>query len=174
MLKPRKIGQLLRSLNYVNKGYSIQPVSGTRLNCHWQVNEQEDNGNRKHGIETTQVDKTEFTGQDDDEIPEWVIAENKAMCREVTPPDHFFFYDQEDRQVGDCRPAAVIGTLYYIHCKTGIKRAIFKSLLTYADICQFVTLHLQQHDQIKRNSDVTVALDQKRRSATTRPSESQW
>jgi hypothetical protein len=33
------------------------------------VNEQEDNGNWKSGLPTTQVDRTEFTGQDDDGIP---------------------------------------------------------------------------------------------------------
>jgi hypothetical protein len=34
-----------------------------------EVNEQEDSGNRTHGIATTLVNMTEFTGQDDDGIP---------------------------------------------------------------------------------------------------------
>jgi ribosomal protein S12 methylthiotransferase accessory factor YcaO len=55
------------------------------------ANEQEDNGNQMHGIATTQVDRTEFTGQDDDGIPDWVIAESKAMSREVTPSKKLLF-----------------------------------------------------------------------------------
>ena len=55
------------------------------------VNVQEDSGNRTHGIATNPVDRTEFTGQDDDGIPAWVTAESKAMSLEVTPPKHLFF-----------------------------------------------------------------------------------
>jgi hypothetical protein len=66
------------------------------------------------------------------------------MSRQVTPPDQFFFRDQRERQNGDCGPAAVIGTLYYIHCKTGVKRVELESLLAYRTISQFATTHLQQ------------------------------
>jgi hypothetical protein len=61
------------------------------------VNEEEDSGNRRHGIVTTPVERTEFTGQDDDGIPAWVMAESKAMSGEVTPPEHLFFRDQGER-----------------------------------------------------------------------------
>jgi hypothetical protein len=66
------------------------------------------------------------------------------MSREVTPPEHLFFWNQGERQNRDCEPAAVIGTLYYIYCKTGIKRAAFEYLLTNADTRQFATTHLQK------------------------------
>ena len=54
------------------------------------------------------------------------------------------FRDQGERQDGDCGPAAGIGTLYYIYCKTGVKRAELESLLTYRAIRQFAMTHLQR------------------------------
>ena len=66
------------------------------------------------------------------------------MNREVTPPVQFFFRDQGERQDGDCGPAAVIGTLYYIYCKTGVTRVALESLLTYRAIRQLAATHLQQ------------------------------
>ena len=103
-----------------------------------------DRDNRGHDIATNQVDRTEVAEQVDDGIPAWVIAASKTMSREVTPPEHLFFRDQGERQDEDCGPAAVIGTLYYIYCKTGIKRATLKSLLTFSDIRRYATSHLQQ------------------------------
>jgi hypothetical protein len=55
------------------------------------VDEPVDSDNRGHDIATTPADRTEFAGQDDDEIPAWVIAASKAIRREVTPPEHLFF-----------------------------------------------------------------------------------
>ena len=72
-----------------------------------------------------------YTEQEEDvAIPEWVINESREMNREVTPPAHLFFRDQEERQDGDCGPAAVIGTLYYIYCKAGVTRVALETLLT--------------------------------------------
>ena len=93
-----------------------------------------DRDNWGHDIANTQVDRTEVAGQDDDGIPAWVIAESTAISREVTPPEHLFFRHQGERQDGDSGPEAVIGTPYYIYCKTGVIRAAFESRLTYADI----------------------------------------
>ena len=77
-------------------------------------------------------------------IPEWVITESRAMNREVTPPVQLFFRDQGERQDGDCGPAAVIGTLYYIYCKTGVTRVALESLLAYRAIRQLAATHQQQ------------------------------
>jgi hypothetical protein len=38
----------------------------------------------------------------------------------------------------------VIGILYYVYCKIGVKRAELESLLTYRAIRQFAATHLQQ------------------------------
>ena len=84
-----------------------------------------------------------ISGQKEEAIPEWVITESREMSREVTPPVQYFFRDQGERQDGDCGPAAVIGTLYYVYCKAGVKRAELESLLTYRAIRQFATIHLQ-------------------------------
>ena len=64
-------------------------------------------------------------------IPEWVITESCEMNREVTPPAQLFFRDQGERQDGDCGPAAVIGTMYYIYCKAGVTRVALETLLAY-------------------------------------------
>ena len=77
-------------------------------------------------------------------IPEWVINESREMAREVTPPAHLFFRDQGERQDGDCGPAAVIGTLYYIYCKAGVTRVALETLLAYRAIRRFAAVHLQQ------------------------------
>ena len=100
--------------------------------------------NPAHITATNTAKWTEITGQDDDEIPEWVTAECRTMSREVTPPEQFYSYNQEGRQDGDCGPAAVIGTLYYIYCKAGVKRVELESLLAYRAIRQFAATHLQQ------------------------------
>jgi len=50
-----------------------------------------DRDTRGRDIANTQVDRTEVAGQEDDEIPAWVIAASKTMSREVTPPEHLFF-----------------------------------------------------------------------------------
>jgi hypothetical protein len=43
------------------------------------------------------------------------------MSKEVTPPVHLFFRDEEELQDGDCGPASVIGALYYVYClSTGV------------------------------------------------------
>ena len=65
------------------------------------------------------------------------MAESTALSREVTSPEHLFFRDQGERQDGDCGPAAVIGTIYYIYCKTGIKRAAFD---LYSHMLVFVSM----------------------------------
>ena len=62
----------------------------------------------------------------------------------MTPPAQFFFRNQGERQGGDCGPAVVICTLYYIYCKTGVKRAELESLIAYHAIRQFAATHLQQ------------------------------
>ena len=62
----------------------------------------------------------------------------------MTPPDQLFFRDQGERQDGDCGPAAVIGTLYYIYCKAGVTRVGLESLLTYRAIRQLATTYLHQ------------------------------
>jgi hypothetical protein len=54
------------------------------------------------------------------------------------------FPGPRERQDGDCGPVAVIGTLYYVYCKTDVKRAELESLLTYRAIFQYATTHLQQ------------------------------
>ena len=65
----------------------IGPWNATQLSLERKgANEQEDRGNRRHDIATNPVDRTEFTGQEDDGIPEWVMAESKALSREVPPP----------------------------------------------------------------------------------------
>ena len=86
---------------------------------------------------------------DKGEIPEWVIAASKALSREITPPEQLFFRDQGERQNGDCSPAAVNGTLYFIYCLTGRKRTELESLLTYRAIRQFARVHLQQQTLLK-------------------------
>jgi hypothetical protein len=95
-------------------------------------------------ITTAAAERLELAGQKEEAIPEWVITESREMNREVTPPAQYFFRDQGERQDGDCGPAAVIGTLYYVYCKAGVKRAELESLLTYRAIQQFATIHLQQ------------------------------
>ena len=77
-------------------------------------------------------------------IPEWVITESREMNREVTPPAQLFFRDQGERQDGDCGPAAVIGTLYYIYCKAEVTRVALETLLAYRAIRRFAAAHLQQ------------------------------
>ena len=77
-------------------------------------------------------------------IPEWVITESREMNREVTPPAQLFFRDQGERQDGDCGPAAVIGTLYYIYCKAGVTQVALESLLAYRAIRRFAAAHIQQ------------------------------
>ena len=67
-----------------------------------------------HLMATGEVERLACTEQEEEVIPEWIIAESRDMNREVTPPAHLFFRDQGERQDGDCGPAAVIGTLYYI------------------------------------------------------------
>jgi hypothetical protein len=116
--------------------HSTSQIKGTRLSP--------DIHNSAHPIATDTVERMEHTVQDDAELPEWVIAESRAMSREVTPPDQFFFRDQGERKGRDCGPVAVISTLYYICCKTGIKRAELEALLAYHEICQFAATHLQQ------------------------------
>jgi hypothetical protein len=86
---------------------------------------------------------------DEGEISKWVIAESKALSREITPPEQLFFREQGERQDGDCGPAAVIGTLYFIYCLTGRKRMELESLLTYRAIRQFARVHLQQRTLLK-------------------------
>ena len=73
-----------------------------------------------------------------------LINESREMNREVTPPAHLFFRDQGERQDGDCGPAAVVGTLYYIYCKAGVTRVALDTLLTYRAIRRFTAVHLQQ------------------------------
>ena len=90
------------------------------------------------------VERLEHGGTEEEAIPEWVITESRAMSREVTPPAQYFFRDQGERQDGDCGPAAVIVTLNYIYCKTGVKRAELESPLTYRAIRQFATIYLQR------------------------------
>ena len=107
-------------------------------------NEHEDSSDRRDDIAANLRDRTEFTGQADDGIPEWVMAESTALSREVPPPGTPLFSRSRERQDEDCGPAAVVVTIYYIYCKTGIKREAFESLLTYAGICQYATTHLQQ------------------------------
>jgi hypothetical protein len=97
-----------------------------------------------HPIATDTAERIEHAGQEEEAIPEWVITESRENSREVTPPDQLFFRDQGKRQKGNCGPAAVIGTLYYVYCTTGVKRAELESLLTYRAIRQFATTHLQQ------------------------------
>jgi hypothetical protein len=97
-----------------------------------------------HPIATDTAGRLEHAGQEEEAISEWVITESIAMSREVTLPDQIFFRDQGERQNRDSGPAAVIGTLYYVYCKTGVKRAELESLLTYRAICQFATTHLQR------------------------------
>ena len=87
-----------------------------------------------HSIATNTMERLAYTGQEEAAIPEWVITESREMSREVTPPAQFFFRDQGERQDGDCGPAAAIGTIYYICCKTGVKRVELESLLTYRAI----------------------------------------
>ena len=82
-------------------------------------------------------------------IPEWVITESREMNREVTPPAHLFFRDQGEWQDGDCGPAAVIGTLYYIYCKAGVTRVALETLLAYRAIRRFAAAHLQQQTLLK-------------------------
>ena len=72
------------------------------------------------------------------------MGNHRESSREVTPPDLLFFRDQGGRQDGDCGLAAVIGTLYYVYCNTGVRRAELESLLTYRAIRQYATTHLQQ------------------------------
>ena len=74
-------------------------------------------------------------------IPEWVITESREMNREVTPPAQLFFRDQGERQDGDCGPAAVIGTLYYIYCKAGVTRVALETLLAYRANRRFAAAH---------------------------------
>ena len=81
-------------------------------------------------ITTAAAERLELAGQKEEAIPKWVITESREMNREVTPPAQYFFRDQGERQDGDCGPAAVIGTLYYVYCKAGVKRAELESLLT--------------------------------------------
>jgi hypothetical protein len=88
--------------------------------------------------------ETEITSQVSSDIPEWVLAESEAMSREVIPPTQCFFRDSGEHQDGDCCPAAVIGTLYYVYCQTGVKRTALKSLMTYSAIHHFATDHFQQ------------------------------
>jgi hypothetical protein len=97
-----------------------------------------------HPIVTDTKERIKHAGQEEEAIPEWVITESREMSLEVTPPDQLFFRDQGERQDGDCGPAAVIGTLYYVYCKTGLKQAELESLLIYRAIRQFATTHLQQ------------------------------
>ena len=61
----------------------------------------------------------------------------------MTPQEQLFCRDQGERQDGDCGPAAVIGTLYYLYCQTGLKRTELESLLTYRTIRQLAMTHLQ-------------------------------
>jgi hypothetical protein len=46
-----------------------------------------------HPIATDTAVRLEHAGQEEEAIPEWVITESRAMSREVTPPDQFFFRD---------------------------------------------------------------------------------
>jgi hypothetical protein len=74
---------------------SIGPWNEPQLSLERKgVNEQKNRGNRRHGIATTPVDRTEFAGQDDDGTPAWVTAESKAISGEVTPPDRLLIRDQ--------------------------------------------------------------------------------
>ena len=96
-------------------------------------------------IATSVVTRSACTEQEEEmAIPEWVITESREMNREVTPPAQLFFRDQGERQDGDCGPAAVIGTLYYIYCKAGVTRVALKTLLAYRAICRFAAAHIQQ------------------------------
>ena len=92
------------------------------------------------------AERLEHTGQEKEEeaVPEWVITESRTMSREVTPSARLFFRDQEERQDGDCGPVAVIGTLYYVYGKTGVKRVELESILAYRAIRQFAATQLQQ------------------------------
>jgi hypothetical protein len=85
-------------------------------------------------ITTDTAERLELAGQKEEAIPEWVITESREMSREVTPPVQYFVWDQGERQDGDCGPVAVIGTLYYVYCKSGVKRVELESLLTYRAI----------------------------------------
>jgi hypothetical protein len=84
----------------------------------------------------------ELPNTDFSNIPEHILAESREMSREVTPPAQLFFHDHEERQDGDCGPAAAIGTLYYVYCQTGLKRTALESLPTYRTIQQFTTTRL--------------------------------
>jgi hypothetical protein len=95
-------------------------------------------------LATDTAKRLEHAVKEEEAIPKWVITESRAISREVTPPDQYFFRDQGERQDEDCGPAAVIGILYYVYCKTGVKRAELESLLTYRAIQQFAMIHLQQ------------------------------
>ena len=96
-------------------------------------------------IATSAVARSACTEQEEEvAIPEWVITESREMNREVTPPVQLFFRDQGERQDGDCGPAAVIGTLYYIYCKAGVTLVALETLLAYRAKCRFAAAHLQQ------------------------------
>ena len=112
--------------------YPASQPTGTRLYPDRHISTQQ--------IAIDTAERLEHGGTEEEAIPEWVIIESRAMSREVTPPAQYFFRNQGERQDGDCGPAAVIGTLYYIYCKTGVKRAELESLLTYRAIRQFATI----------------------------------
>ena len=80
------------------------------------------------------VARSTFTEQEEEvAISQWVITESREMNREVTPPVQIFLRPGE-RQDGDCGPAAVIGTMYYIYCQAGVTRVALETLLAYRAI----------------------------------------
>ena len=87
--------------------HSTSQLTGPRLSLDMHIS--------AHSIAMDTTARLAYAGQEEEVIPEWVITESRAMNREVTPPAQFFFRDQGERKDGDCGPAAVIGTLYYLY-----------------------------------------------------------
>ena len=48
------------------------------------------------------------------DILEWILEDNLHLNRNITPPAEQFIRDQGEQNDGDCRPAAVIGALFYL------------------------------------------------------------
>ena len=65
--------------------HSTSQITGPRLSP--------DMHNSAHPISTDTAERLEHTGQDEEALSEWLIAESQAMSREVTPPDQFFSCD---------------------------------------------------------------------------------
>ena len=72
------------------------------------------------------------------------LRRESAVEQRGNTPEQLFFRNLGERQDGDCGPAAVIVTLYFVYCLTGRKRTELESLLTYRSIRQFARTHLQQ------------------------------